>query len=79
MITDMTKHFIIIIIIEVKLSDYRHAGAHGDMKFSSYSFLTSALDGGEWTPLPRFTPGKDPGTHWIGGLVGLRAGLDTEA
>jgi hypothetical protein len=42
-------------------------------------FLTSALDGGEWsTSRPgRFTPGeRDPGTHWIGGWVGLRAGLD---
>jgi hypothetical protein len=23
--------------------------------------------------------GKNPSTHWIGGWVGLRAGLDTEA
>jgi hypothetical protein len=23
--------------------------------------------------------GKDPGTHWIGGWVGLRAGLDAVA
>jgi hypothetical protein len=37
-------------------------------------FLTSALVGGEWsTSRPgRFTPG----THWIGGWVNLRAGLD---
>jgi hypothetical protein len=32
------------------------------------------------TPLPRFTPGeRTPGTHWTGGWVGPRAGLDTEA
>jgi hypothetical protein len=32
------------------------------------------------TPRPRFTlGGKDPGTQWTGGWVGLRAGLDTEA
>jgi hypothetical protein len=32
------------------------------------------------TPRPRFTPGKRaPGTHWIGGWVGLRAGLDAGA
>jgi len=32
------------------------------------------------TPLPRFNPGeKTPGTRWIGGWVGVRAGLDTEA
>jgi hypothetical protein len=29
---------------------------------------------------PRFTPGeRTPGTHWIGGWVGPRAGLDEEA
>jgi hypothetical protein len=32
------------------------------------------------TPRPRSTPGKGPpGTQWIGGWVGLRADLDTEA
>jgi hypothetical protein len=42
--------------------------------------LTSALDGGEWlSSRPgRFTSGEiAPGTHWIGGWVGPRAGLDT--
>jgi hypothetical protein len=40
----------------------RHGGAWGERKYSSYSFLTSALYGGEWSssrpgrPLPR---GKD--------------------
>jgi hypothetical protein len=32
------------------------------------------------TPQPRFTPGeRTPGTHWTGGWMGPRAGLDTEA
>jgi hypothetical protein len=32
------------------------------------------------TPRPRFTPWeRTPGTHWTGGWVGSRAGLDTEA
>jgi hypothetical protein len=32
------------------------------------------------TPWPRFSSReRTPGTHWIGGWVGLRAGLDTEA
>jgi hypothetical protein len=32
------------------------------------------------TPWPRFTPGeRTPGTHWIGGSVGPRAGLDAGA
>jgi hypothetical protein len=42
-------------------------------------FYTSALVGGEWSAsLPgRFTPGeRAPDTHWIGGLVNPRAGLD---
>jgi hypothetical protein len=31
------------------------------------------------TPRPRFTPGeRTPGTHWTGGWVGPRTGLDTE-
>jgi hypothetical protein len=41
--------------------------------------LTSALDGGEWPASRpgRFTPReRAPGTHWIGGWVGPRAGLD---
>jgi hypothetical protein len=42
-------------------------------------FLTSVLVGGEWTAshTGRFIPGKrSPGTHWIGGLVSLRTGLE---
>jgi hypothetical protein len=42
-------------------------------------FLTSALDGGEWSaPHPsRFIPGERArGTHWIGGCMGPRVGLD---
>jgi hypothetical protein len=56
-----------------------HEGAWGKSKYSSYSFLTSALDG-EWSAsrlgLALF-PGK--GTHCTGGWVNPRAGLDTEA
>jgi hypothetical protein len=39
-------------------------------------FLTSALDGGEWSSsrLCRFTPAD---THWIGGWVGPRVCLDS--
>jgi hypothetical protein len=42
-------------------------------------FLTSALDGGEWSvPNPcYFTPGKkDSITHWVQGWVGPTASLD---
>jgi hypothetical protein len=42
-------------------------------------FLNSALAGSEWSASTpgRFTPEeRAPGTHWIGGWVGPRAGLD---
>jgi hypothetical protein len=42
-------------------------------------FMTSALVGGEWSASRpcRFTPEeRAPGTHWIGGWVDSRAGLD---
>jgi hypothetical protein len=35
--------------VKVKLSHYCHAGAKEERCCSSYSFLTSALDGGEWS------------------------------
>jgi hypothetical protein len=59
----------------------RHGGAWEE-RYSSYSFSTSALDGGQW-PVSRpgraFTRGERiPGTHCTGGWVGLRAGLDSE-
>jgi hypothetical protein len=49
------------------------------MDVYSHIFVTSALVGGEWsTSRPgRFTPWeRAPGTHWIGGWVDLRAGLE---
>jgi hypothetical protein len=54
----------------------------GERRCSSYSFTTSALDGGESSasrPGRDFTPGeRTPGTQCTGGWVGPRAGLDTE-
>jgi hypothetical protein len=48
----------------------KYGGVDVEMK----GFLTSTLVGGEWSASRprRFTPG----THWIGGWVGPRAGLD---
>ena len=45
---------------------------------SSTLSLTSALDGGGWsTPCPSCcTPAERPGTHYTGGWVGTRFGLD---
>jgi hypothetical protein len=42
---------------------YCHAGDKGGRKYSSYSLLTSALDGSEWSasyPGRALFPGKDP-------------------
>jgi len=42
--------------------------------------MISELDGGEWWDLrpTLYTPReRAPGTYWIGGWVGVRAGLDT--
>jgi hypothetical protein len=51
-------------------------GGRGGIAYSSYSFTTSAVDGGEWSAS---RPGEStPGTHCTGGWVSLRAGLDTE-
>jgi hypothetical protein len=41
----------------------RHVGDKGEWRYSSYSFLTSALDGGEWSasrPGRSLSPEKDP-------------------
>jgi hypothetical protein len=53
----------VIIKANVKMSLYRHAGDKGEKIYSSYSFFTSALDGGEWSassPGRALTPGRDP-------------------
>jgi hypothetical protein len=51
----------------------------GEARGQLHAFLTSAQDGEEWSAslagslAPRE---RAPGTHWIGGWVGLRARLD---
>jgi hypothetical protein len=55
-------------------------GVLRDWRYSSTHSLTSALRGGEWAASHpgRFTPReRTPGTFWIGGWLGPRAGLDT--
>ena len=55
-----------------------HEGPQGEQSYSSTLFLTSALEGvrgqrhAPAAPYPR----ERPGTHFTGGWVGLRAGLD---
>jgi hypothetical protein len=58
-----------------------HRGAWGERRYSSYSFTTSALDGvngQHHAPTALYPRERTPGTHWRGGWVGPRAGLDTE-
>jgi hypothetical protein len=56
-------NYLFIIKVQVNLSLYRHPGDMVEKRYSSYSFLTLALDGSEWSalspgsPLP---PGKGP-------------------
>jgi hypothetical protein len=52
---------------------------YGGVDVETHVSLTSALVGGEWSASRpgRFTPGeRAPSTHWIGGWVDSRAGLD---
>jgi hypothetical protein len=49
--------------VKVRCPAARHGGAWGERRYSSYSFLTSALDGGEWSasrPGRALSPGKGP-------------------
>jgi hypothetical protein len=53
--------------------------AHGGVDTDIHVFLTSALVRDEWSVSCscRFTAGeKIPDTHWIGGRVGPRTGVD---
>jgi hypothetical protein len=57
-----------------------HEDVIGEWTYRSTHSLTPARDGGEWSASSsgRFTPmERAPCTHWIGGWVGPRAGLDT--
>jgi hypothetical protein len=48
---------------KVNPSHYRHEKGYGERRYSSYSFLASALDGGDWSrqfPATLYLWGKDP-------------------
>jgi hypothetical protein len=72
-----------VMCCKVKLSCYMPWRYMGERRYSSDSYLTSALNGGEWSvsrPGHALPPGeRAPGIHWTGGWVGLRASLDAEA
>jgi hypothetical protein len=55
---------------------------YGEVAVTLHVFLTAAIDVDKWSASRpgRFTPGeRGPYTHWIGGWVGARAGLDVVA
>jgi hypothetical protein len=57
----------------------RKAPHREDVWGMDISFLISALDGGKWSgsrPGRLVAGERAPGTHWIGGWVGPRAGLE---
>jgi hypothetical protein len=52
---------------------------YGGVDVYVHAFLTTSLVGSKWSASRpgRFTPGeRTPGSHWIGGWVDPRAGLD---
>jgi hypothetical protein len=46
---DFLIYFCFLVKVNVKLSLYRHSGAKLGSSYSSNSFLTSTLHGGEWS------------------------------
>jgi hypothetical protein len=63
-------------ITDKELSRYCDAGAKGERKYSSYSFLSSVLDEGEWPASrlrPLFARGKGPPVHVQSCLLGYTA------
>jgi hypothetical protein len=66
-------------IIRKKCEAPRHEGVLWEWRYIYTHSLTSELDAGEWSDLRFccFTPReRAPGTHWIIGWAGHRAGLD---
>jgi hypothetical protein len=68
----------------VKLCHYCHVGAKRERRYSSYSIYSSSLGGDKGVSSQHHTADTlyylegTHSTHWIGGWVDLRAGLDTE-
>jgi hypothetical protein len=61
------------------MKTYHPTKMYGGAEVQLHAFLISALDEVEWSASRpgRFTPReRATGTHWIGGWVSLRVGLD---
>jgi len=62
--------------------NYHAMKTNGGVEVYLHTFLTSTLDGGDWSAsrLGRFYPRERVlSTYWMGGSVGPRAGLDAVA
>jgi hypothetical protein len=69
-------------VIPVLSTEHHAMEAYWGMEVWFHTFLTSALDGGEWSVsrAGHFNPReRAPDSHWIGGWVGPRAVLDAVA
>jgi hypothetical protein len=59
----------------VPVPEYHVLKAYWEVEIQIHAFLTSALDGGEWSASSPLPANILLGTHWIGGWMGTRAGL----
>jgi hypothetical protein len=74
--SDFTPDCSEVLKVKVKLSLSTPCRRIVGVKVQLHSFLTLALQWLTSHPGRFFSPGNNPGTHWIGGWVGPRAGLD---
>jgi hypothetical protein len=78
----MIRHCITCVADKKSCPAIRHAGDDEERRYTSYSFLTSALHGvcgQRHAPAAIYPRERTHGTHWIGSWVGMRVGLDTKA
>jgi hypothetical protein len=75
-------HYIVIKVkgkvVPVLLIEHHAMNAYGGVEVQLHALKTSALHGVvvSFTLRPLYPQGKVPDTHWIGGWVDPRAGLD---
>jgi hypothetical protein len=68
-------------LYEAEVPQHTYSGAGKERMYSSYSFTTSSLDGGEWSaslPGRALPPGKDPWYPFYRRLGGPQRGPDTD-
>jgi hypothetical protein len=78
-LTHLKKEVKVNIQMSVCLTKHHTMKTYGQVEVQFHTFLTLALDGGEWSDscTSHFNPReRAPDTHWIVGWVGPRASLD---